>query len=138
MHTHHCLAVDDMFHMSSRTFLHSNSIFFLAFPFRALTCVCCHATCSVKSDRLKAFLTGPCNPIQVHAVSQRILGGTISINGAHSHPSHTLQIVNQYYVCIACGFKASQRLYHLKDPCLPRRKTQYGDAVLKAVTEGTL
>ncbi len=80
---------------------------------------------------------GRCIPNRVHA-QHRILGGTIIINGATSHPSHQLQFVNAHYVCMACGHKASQPLYNLKGECKPRARTSYGDTVLRAVQEGTL
>ena len=60
------------------------------------------------------------------------------MNGAVSHPSHTLQLVSgKFYVCENCGFKASERLHNLKYACVPRRRTAYGSAVLKAVQDGT-
>ncbi len=129
---------DDMFHMSSHTFLPINSTFSWLSRFGMLSCACCHASCSTKSNRLKAFLTGTCNPVRVQGSTQRFLSGTISINGAHSHPSHKLQISGSYYVCVACGFKASKRLYNLKDPCLPQRRSSYGDTMLKALAGDTL
>ena len=60
------------------------------------------------------------------------------MNGAVSHPSHALKIVDKYYVCEHCGFKASRKLQNLKYACEPRRRTTCGSAVLKAVQDGTL
>ncbi len=132
------VTLDDVFHTSFHTIFSSNSTLSWLSRSRKLTCAACHASCSVKSSGFRAFLSGPCTPIKVHGESRRILSGTSSTNGIHSHSSHVLQIHNDFCVCMKCGKKASQRLYHLKDPCPKGKRTAYRDAVLKAAAEGTL
>ena len=134
------VSLEDLFHTSSHIFLPADFPLSHFIQRGRLTCASCRSSCSIKSNRLKEFLTGPCDPLRVQEAApfHRILGGTISLNGIQSHPSHVLQIVNKHFVCMACGKKNAQRLYHLKEVCKPRRLTAYGTAVLKAAAEGTL
>ncbi len=132
------VTLDEIFHTSSHVFLPANSSLGWLSKFGRLSCASCHASCSTKSAGFRAFLAGSRTPCRVQEDRHRILGGVISMNGAVSHPSHTLHIVGKCFVCSGCGYKASQKLHNLKSECVPRRRTDHGNAVLKAVEDGTL
>ncbi len=117
------VTLDDLFATTSHVLLPANSTLGWFSRFGSLSCASCHGSCSIKSAGFRAFLAGSCILLKIQEERRRILGGAISMNGAVSHPSHALKIVDKYYACEHCGFKASNKLQNLKYVCAPRRRT---------------
>ncbi len=101
-----------------------------------LCCVTCNATCSGRSDRIKHYLRGECVPCRKDSYDR--IQGPVVINNLASHPTHKLIQSGCTYVCTVCGFRSSERLYKLKDPCKPHVRTAYGKSNIARAAKGDI
>ncbi len=109
---------------SSHTFSFSGTSFQkLAKSHTKLTCMECRASCSFASGQLKAFLKAECLPCLIEADDR--VHGNITINDIVSHFTHKLILAGDTYVCVACGYRATDRINKLQHPCNPNTNTYY-------------